>query len=106
MGTVEDPIRAMVRELVREEVDARLAANPLGLIPHHDWPCPSPRRACELARSGAIEATRKGRTWYATRAALDAYETRPKAKALAPEPPKTESFADLNAGRGRRSNAA
>lgn len=48
-------------------------SDPSEWVPHTAWPVASPRVACRLARSGAIEAKRSGKRWIATRAELDRY---------------------------------
>lgn len=47
-------------------------SDPAELVPHTRWPW-SRRVSCRLARSGAIVATRSGKSWIATRGAIDAY---------------------------------
>lgn len=90
---MQEAIRAMVREIVREEVSALVSTpDPAELIPHDKWPCSSRRRACELARAGRINAELRGRIWYARRGDLDAYMAPEKRPAKADADP---SFDDL-----------
>lgn len=100
---MREAIREIVREVVREEIAAAIAKPADDLVPHTKWPCSSRRRAAELARRGVIAAVRRGRLWWATRAALDAYTASPKA----PPVPQEESFEELAAeARRRRRRAA
>lgn len=75
MTTLEQLTRA-IEALVDERVAAKLADviahDPDEFLEHSRWPV-SRRRACELARSGAIPAKRHGRVWLARRRDIDAW---------------------------------
>jgi hypothetical protein len=93
-----------IREIVREELAAQRADE---WIPHTEWPTPSGRVACQLARSGEIDARRQGRTWYARRSELDRWIESGATNAR-PRPPALVAAFDfeaeiVNSGRKRKS---
>jgi len=69
MAEIDD----LVRRIVREEL-AKAAPPPTPLrLQHGMWGIGSRRLEAKLARTGAIEAIRIGRSWLATRDAIDRY---------------------------------
>lgn len=68
-------IEALIREIVpllRGIVREELAAlTPDEWIPHTKWPVQSARVACQLARSGQIQAHPHGKLWLARRSEID-----------------------------------
>jgi hypothetical protein len=76
LGGLAPALRSLVRETVREELNAAGEADPW--IPHFRWPCASRRAACALARSGALEGVRRtgegrGVLYVVRRSVLDAW---------------------------------
>jgi hypothetical protein len=75
-GALAPALRSLVRNTVREELNAAGETDPW--IPHPRWPCSSRRAACALARSGALEGARRtgegrGVLYLVRRSVLDAW---------------------------------
>jgi len=88
-GALAPVLRSLVRNTVREELNAAGEADPW--IPHPRWPCASRRAACALARSGELRGVRRvghgrGALYLVRRSVLDAWiEAHPFDKASEPE---------------------
>lgn len=67
------PLEIEIRRIVRAEL-AAMKSEGDPLVAHTDWPGVSRRQAAALARRGEIAgATKRGKTWFARRSAVEAY---------------------------------
>lgn len=100
-GKLADALRQLVREEIARANRSPIEADPW--VPHTRWPCTSRRAACELARSGAIEAVRKGSLWLARASAIDRWVTSPDEPGDAANDDEVDELAAAMAAAAQRS---
>lgn len=84
------------------EKASRLTATPQATtlrVPHKRWGM-TPRRACELARSGAIEAVKIGKSYYATPGELERFYA--SHEKTAPQANNDDDVLEIARAAGRR----